>query len=62
MDDISGWDIAIIFWKAKKLYFSKFVSYIFIVLYRSVNHKMYRISKNGVNSGLFKVENDDPME
>ena len=62
MDGISCWDIARIFWKDKKLYSSKFISYIFIILYRSGNHKMYRISKNGVNSGLFKVENGEPME
>lgn len=62
MDVIPGWNIPGIFRKIEKLYSSEFVRYIFINFYRSGNHKMYRTAKNGINTGLFKIENDAPME
>ena len=62
MDFVSSRSKLRIFRKTKKFCSSFCVSHKIINYYSGGNHKMYRTIKNGRNTGLFKMDNEAPME
>ena len=62
MDFVSSRSNPRIFRKTIKFCSSFYLSHKIINYYIGGNHKMYWTIKNGRNTGLFKMDNEAPME